>query len=129
MGLLAVVSYSKLPGLENVYLEDSFVLAIGESSDNLTFDLDAVLTPEHPSYAPPRPDEQYCYRRAKLRFSTTKVNWLARSRTRFRDAAGEEDMGNIDIFTADGDHYHLEGDWGTVEIESSRLPEFLLTDA
>ena len=126
MGLLAVVSYSELPGLENVYLEDSFVLDIEESSDKLVFELDAVLTPAHPSYAPPRPDEQYCYRRARLQFKTDSVSWLARSQSRFRDAAGEEDLGNIDVFTADCGHYHLEGDWGTVEIESSVSPEFFL---
>lgn len=123
-----MASYSEIPGLENVYLEDSFVLAIEESSDKLVFELDAVLTSAHPSYAPPRPDEQYCYRSAILQFITDNVSWLARSQSRYRDASGEEDLGNIDVFTAERGRYHLEGDWGTVEIESSVPPQFILTD-
>jgi hypothetical protein len=86
-----------------------------------------VLTPSHPSYAPPHPGEQYCYRRGELLFRTDKVSWLARSQARFHDESGEEDLGNIDIFTAVGDHYYLEGDWGSVEIESSERPRFILT--
>jgi hypothetical protein len=67
-----MVNYSELPGLDGVYLEDSFVLGIGETSNQLVFDLDAVLTPSHPSYAPPHPGEQYCYRRGELLFRTDK---------------------------------------------------------
>jgi hypothetical protein len=122
-----MVNYSVLPGLDGVYLEDSFVLGIGETSDELVFDLDAVLTPSHPSYAPPHPGDQYCYRRGALLFRTDKISWLGRSQTRFHDESGEEDLGNIDIFTAEGDHYYLEGDWGSVELESSERPRFLLT--
>jgi hypothetical protein len=48
-------------------------------------------------------------------------------KARFRDESGEEDLGNIDIFTAESDHYYLEGDWGSVEIESRERPRFLLT--
>ncbi|HZR49665.1 MAG TPA: hypothetical protein VFB06_09120 [Streptosporangiaceae bacterium] len=128
MGLLTVVSYSELPALQSVYLEDSFVLAIEESPDELVFELDAVLMATHPSYAPPRPGEQYCFRRARLVFKPDNVSWLARSQTRFRDASGEEDLGNIDVFTTDHHRYHLEGDWGTVDVTSSVPPEFLVTE-
>ena len=55
----AMVNYSELPGLDGVYLEDSFVLGIGETSDELVFDLDALLTPSHPSYAPPNRGERF----------------------------------------------------------------------
>ena len=62
-----------------------------------------------------------------MQFRTDKVSWLARSQAWFRDASGEQDFGNIDVFTAELGHYHLEGDWGTVDFESSELPKFLLT--
>jgi hypothetical protein len=54
-----MVNYSELPGLDGVYLEDSFVLGIEETSNQLVFDLDAVLTPSHPSYAPPNRGESF----------------------------------------------------------------------
>ena len=53
-------------GLAGVYLEDSWVLEVTVQDQGCPFDLDAVLTPEHPRYRDPRPGEQYCYERARL---------------------------------------------------------------
>jgi len=119
--------YEDLPGLAVVYLEDSFVLAIKENVRGLVFELDAVLTPRHHEYAPPPRNEQYCYRRGKLIFDAAKVTWLARTEARYTDASGEEDLGNIDVFTFQGNRYHLEGDWGSVEIETDEQPRFQLS--
>lgn len=55
-----MIDYSQFPGLTGVYLEDSYVLGIAEAPGQLTFKLDAVLTPESPAYHPPQPGEQYC---------------------------------------------------------------------
>ena len=49
-----MIDYSQFPGLAGVYLEDSYVLGISEVPGQLTFDLDAVLTPGSPdrTFAP-----------------------------------------------------------------------------
>ena len=41
-----MIDYKGFPGLAGVFLEDSYVLSISESSAQLVFHLDAVLTPE-----------------------------------------------------------------------------------
>jgi hypothetical protein len=113
-----VSTYDELPGLEHLYLEDSYVLAIDENPDALHFDLEAVLTEQHPHYSPPKPDEQYSYRRVDLVFTAPKaVNWIKRIMKPFTDAGGEIDYGNIDSFTWEGDRYELSGDWGHVIID------------
>jgi hypothetical protein len=61
-----MIDYKSFPGLAGVFLEDSYVLGISESSEQLVFHLDAVLTPEHPAYQPPRPGEHYCYANGSL---------------------------------------------------------------
>ena len=127
MGLLIMPSYEDLPGLDVVYLEDSFVLAIRESPHELVFELDAVLTPRNPAYTSPPENEQYCYRRGRLIFRSADITWLARSEVLYTDASGEEDLGIIDVFTAHGRRYHLEGDWGSVEIETDGQPRFELS--
>ncbi len=100
-------------------MEDSYVLGLEESRDRLQFDLEVVLTENHPQYARPKPNEQYCYRRARLVFSRVrKVDWEEREFRPSVDADGEVDYGNIDIFYAEGDTYHLDRDWGTVRIVS-----------
>ncbi|WP_205538757.1 hypothetical protein [Mycobacterium kyogaense] len=116
-----MIDYEQFPDLDGFYLEDSFVLAITETPSTLTFSLDAVLTPEHQAYRPPRTGEHHCYQLADLRFNNcTKVEWLHRSHSFFTDATGAKDRGNIDLLTADASAVLLEGDWGRVKVWGSR---------
>lgn len=116
-----MIDYEKFPGLAGVYLEDSYVLAIAESADRLTFKLDAVLTPDSPAYRAPRPDEQYCYAMASLVFPDVKgTEWLTRADRHYTDATGEEDLGNIDTLDVTDDLFVAEGDWGCVRIRGSQ---------
>ncbi|MFC4112199.1 hypothetical protein [Nonomuraea zeae] len=119
-----MIDYAQFPELTGVYLEDSYVLAITERPGALTFALEAVLTPEHPYHHPPRPGEQYCYARATLLTFTdvTGLEWIRRSPRRYVDAAGQEDLGNIDSLTPERGAYHLDGDWGEVRVFTGRRP-------
>lgn len=108
--------YSTLPGLESVYLEDSWVLSIGVTPGMVRFELDAVLLRQHAAYHPPKPGEAHCYRRATLTFGhVSSVEWRAMG-TATVDATGEIDYGNIDTLTRSGEHFHLAGDWGDMRI-------------
>jgi hypothetical protein len=121
-----MIDYNMFPGLVGVFLEDSYVLGISETSDQLVFRLDAVLTPDHPAYQPPRPGEQYCYAEGSLVFpDVTRVVWFKRGSSHYTDASGEEDLGNIDILTEDGNGFVAEGDWGAVRISGAQ-PRFEL---
>jgi hypothetical protein len=111
--------YTSLRGFENVYLEDSFVLGIDASPGAVDFDVDLVLTPGHPSYTPPPPDQQHCYRRGHIRFGQVRsLTWSCQGRVPAHDASGEIDYGAIDAFSAAASTFTLEGDWGRMEVES-----------
>lgn len=113
-------SYAQIPDLQHIYLEDSYVLNVKEYESRLVFLLEAVLTEQHPQYLLPAADEYYCYRRATLVFPATKrVIWLEKHFKPYRDTSDHVDYGNIDIFYAQDDVYHLEGDWGRVVIDSN----------
>lgn len=121
-----MIDYTALPGLTGVYLEDSYVLEIVEHTDHLVFRLDAVLTPEHASYRPPRPGKQYCYEFADLVLDDiVRVEWVKKSVHHFTDASGQTDRGNIDSFVFDGSVYALQGDWGALCVASGP-PRFAL---
>jgi hypothetical protein len=123
-----MIDYNVFPGLAGVFLEDSYVLGISESSEQVVFHLDADLTPEHPAYHPPRPGEHYCYANGRLAFpDVTRVIWLSRSSSHYTDASGAKDLGNIDILTVDGDAFFAEGDWGAVRIAGAQ-PRFELNE-
>ncbi|BBZ06298.1 hypothetical protein MDOR_04670 [Mycolicibacterium doricum] len=122
-----MIDYSQFPGLTGVYLEDSYVIGIAEAPGQLTFKLDAVLTPESPAYHPPQPGEQYCYALGTLTFAgASRIEWERRTTARYTDADGEEDLGNIDIVAVDGEALLVEGDWGRVRIVGAQ-PQFEMT--
>ncbi|RBO94338.1 hypothetical protein [Nocardia puris] len=120
--------YTHYPDLAAIYLEDSYVLGISEEPGEVRFELDAVLTPEHPRYHAPPPGEQYCYARGDLVFAeVTKVEWVTRSAEIYTDASGEEDMGNIDSLVNEDGVFSVEGDWGRVRIWSGTDLRFVMS--
>lgn len=81
----------------------------------------AVLRESHPSFVAPGSQDRYCFKLAVLEFrAVERLEWKRRSMTRYRDADGRVDYGNIDVFYREVDGaYHLEGDWGVVDIGSA----------
>lgn len=104
--------------LAGVYLEDSWVLELAPTEQELALRIDAVLTPEHPLYEPPTPGEQHCYRSAWLSVHGDSVETHLSGSPPATDATGEEDFGHVDAFVFDptDEHWLLEGDWGTARV-------------
>ncbi|KJY74129.1 hypothetical protein TW78_08835 [Vibrio coralliilyticus] len=115
-------SYYDWEDFADIYLEDSFVLRICESYNEISFIVEAVLTENHPLYRSPESGEQYCYKKGKIVFQGLKcVKWISKNETPFKDVSGEEDYGNIDTFQLLNDQYRLSGDWGELEVRSSSV--------
>ena len=106
-----------------MFLEDSFVTKISELGNEIVFYMELVLAKAHPFYQPPKSGEQYCYKNGRIVFSgVTSAKWEDRMHTPFRDANNEEDFGNIDVLMETDDGvYKLHGDWGELEVISSRV--------
>lgn len=98
-------------------LEDSWVLDVSLNGEVVTFDLDAVLTGDHPAYVGARTGEQYDYRRSTL--SLTGAYRFERSNARpSTDATGTLDFGNIDSFVElGGRNWRIVGEWGLLEAQ------------
>jgi len=113
-------SYYEWEGFSEIYLEDSFVLAISELDNEISFIVEIVLTENHPLYTKIKENEKYCYKRGKIIFQNlNKVKWLDKNIKPFTDSAGTEDYGNIDIFELSDEGYELSGDWGMLKVNSS----------
>jgi hypothetical protein len=119
--------YWTLPDFADVYLEDTWVLDVSINLRTVEFHLDLVLRESHQSYEPPRVGEQYCYRKSTLVFDeVTSVNWTERGAQPAQGASGELDYGNIDSLSYEGNHFHLSGEWGVMEIVSTQPPRLLI---
>lgn len=111
------MNYYEILSLSNVYFEGSYVLSIDESAGSLIFELDAVLTQNHPQYEKPKNGEQYCYRNVLLRFfNMDSIEWVDKRLIGFVDSTGSLDYGNIDSFVKVDGAYTLFADWGRVMI-------------
>ncbi|WP_439214213.1 hypothetical protein [Duffyella gerundensis] len=120
--------YFEIFALSNIYLEDSFVLSISETSDSLIFELEAVLIENHPQYEEPKEDERYCYRKASLQFfNMCSIDWIDKRLMQYKDREDKVDYGNIDGITINDGSYKLWGDWGTVVVRGGEI-EFAFTN-
>ena len=116
-------SYTELPTLEDIYLEDSWVLAMSASYRRLVFVVEFVLTPGHPSYRDPEPGKQYCSKTGELRFErVTTLSWVDQTALPAVDASGDVDYGAIDTLARRGNRYELTGDFGTITVVTEELP-------
>ena len=112
-------NYYEWEAFSNVYLEDSFVLHIFESINEICFSVEFVLTEDHPCYTKPGNDKQYCYRTGKIIFRNLEsYYWMERNEISFVDKSGERDYGNIDSFVLSNEGYRLSGDWGELIVRS-----------
>ena len=113
------MSYSDVfPDLAEVYLEDSWVLAVAADSSGATFRIDLVLTRRHPCYTAPIAGEQHCYRTGWLSVvGDTAADLQLSGAAPTLDPDGTEDLGNIDTFEPQtGDWWELTGEWGTLRV-------------
>ncbi len=109
--------YHELPGLGQVYLEDSFVLGVAVVQGVVDIFLDVVLREGHPAYEQPGAEEQYCFRRGTLRFhEVTEVHWRMPTGRPALDASGDTDFGGLDEFVFEGSTRHLVGEIGEITI-------------
>jgi len=112
-----LVAYRELPGLEDVYLEDSWVLKIEVDANCLSITLDLVLLKSHPEYSILAIGEQYCYRKGKMVFSNVcELGWREKASRPAIDANGEIDFGSIDSFEYEDGRYAISGEFGQIDM-------------
>jgi hypothetical protein len=117
---MTMPDYWSIPGFENLYLEDSWVLDITARPGVLELVVDLVLREPHPSYEPPKTGEQYCHRRGVVRFQgVSSLRWEGQGSVPAVDATGERDYGSVDALRMTDDAYVVEGDFGRIAVASA----------
>jgi hypothetical protein len=117
-----MILYHDIEVLQDVYLEDSWVHSIVYDGNSIVFCLDIILLKNHKQYSPPKPNEQYCYRSAYLKFDhLVTVDWKKVYMKASIDADNEFDFGNIDSFQSHQGVFLLSGDWGELEVQCGEL--------
>lgn len=119
---MPAVAHWQLPPFRLLKLEESFVLAVREVESEMRFDMEFVLGERHPSYRPPRPGQEHCYRKGRMIFrGVSNVQWTNKRTEPSSDAEGGGDLGKIDSFVLDAGTYKLRGPWGRLELQASSV--------
>lgn len=117
------LEYFHLEKLQNIYLEDSFVLDINITDTFISFYIDFVLCENHPQYTLPKTSERYCFKKGFLTFKNYhSYNWVNKNMRPSYDLNNQIDYGNIDSYYYENDAHYLEGDWGEMIIYTSTDP-------
>jgi len=117
--VVALLDYSQMVGFADVYLEDAFVLEVKATPGSLALDVEVVLTAQHRAYRPPASGEQNCYARGTIEFPNVRdLAWVGQGTPPAVDASGSKDYGGIDALFWNGSVFHVEGDWGVMDVTS-----------
>ena len=112
--------YTEIDGLEDVVLEESYVLGITATPGCVLVRVEFVLTSDHRLYRPSAAGTNECVRRGEIRFRAVEsLQWSGQGSPPARDRSGEADYGHIDSFEWKPGCYRLEGDWGFMEVLGS----------
>lgn len=121
-----------IDALDNILLEDTFVLGWHQTSGSLTFNVLASLLQSHPEASAPLTGEWACYRPGAIEFSgVSSVSGLLpqESVPSTKDPDGSADYGCIDEFSlVRPGEYRIVGEFGVVMV-AARGVSFVLVAA
>ena len=115
-----------LPTLENTYLEDSYLLGMLAVGSELRLRGLFALTGDHPSYIPPKPGEQHCYREGDIVISGLKITkWQAGVQPTILIGPDTKlDFGSIAIGSNDNG-YWVETEWFEMSFQADSVKAVL----
>lgn len=118
--------YWDLQGFEQLYLEDSYVWGVEETSEAFILRMLLVLREGHAEWRPPLPNQQYCYRDGQIRFEhPTDVDWVERTFEATTNLDGSVDYGNVHAIEADGQMFRIYADFGQVRLRAEGVKALL----
>jgi hypothetical protein len=109
---------------DGVLITDTFVLGWHREADELLFDVEASLWPEHPEYEQRLSGDWTCYKPSKLVFTGVRsVEGLPDmcAVPRSTDPDGSQDYGSLDELVAVPGGYRIVGDFGAVHVQATAL--------
>jgi hypothetical protein len=114
-----------VPGLESIYLEDSYFLGVVAFENGLRLRALFALTADHPAYTSPTPGEQHCYRNGEIRVEGLRLNdWKPGRPSLLTDPGGAVDFGRIDV-SREGVGYRVDTEWFDMKFEADTVTAVL----
>lgn len=111
--------YWHWPELKHVYIDESLVLGVNETSNRIEFDMHLALLEGHKYFQPSAHGRRYSHKRGRMIFdNVVHREWKAKHFSIFSTAAGGPGDGIVAFFALVKDTYTIYGDWGDIRIRS-----------
>ena len=105
--------------MEHFAFEDSHILDVRESDQELCFEVEAVMTPDHPRWSQPKPGEVHAYLVVDVIFAQPRrIEWVEKRMKPITGPDGEIDYGNIDSFVWRPSWFEIQGEFGHVRVDA-----------
>lgn len=119
---MRVRDYTEHPDLAHFVLEESWVLRIQALPGTLEIDIDLTYAASHPELRPPRSGEAHYGRVGVVHFAGVRsLTWTKQGVKAAVGPDGQIDWGAIDAFLWEDGIFHLEGDFGVIDLECAAL--------
>ena len=112
-----------LPEFQGAYLEDSYFLGMAAEGCDLRLKMLFALTVDHPSYEPPKPGEQHCYREGSILIQRpTAIDVKATIKpTTLTDPDGSLDFGSLELHQPGPNKLHVVTEWFEITLASEQV--------
>lgn len=116
--LLNTSFYFDWPAFNNVYIDGSYITGISQTKNEITFEMDFALLPDHESATSPNAGERYCYRSGRMRFvDTVDPEWIEKCFGIFRKTRRRSGTAIVGYFGRNPDGYTIYGDFGHLRVQ------------
>ncbi len=117
------IDWRDLPEFAGLDLCQSYILSWHVEGGALIVDVDLLLTPEHPRYETPRPNEKICIRPAKLEFQycdSIRIDGKRFDKSLAETVARLSPGAIAGFKRLQGGPFEISGAFGTVLIDAER---------
>jgi len=101
------------PRFDGIDFDRSYLTGVIYDDESLTLEMDFNLTEQHPKHAPPKPDEDGCYRGGYIRFAD--IDDLQIDKAKPVEGAAE-DYSIVYSVTGDGQRFEFSTGWGEIKV-------------
>ena len=121
--LLGGMEEEYLPEFQGAYLEDSYFLGMVVEGCDFRLKTLFALTVDHPSFEPPKTDEQHCYREGSIlvqRPTSIEVRPTIKP-TILTDPDGSLDLGSLELYRRGPGRFHVKTEWFEITFAAEQV--------
>ena len=106
------------PRFDGIDFNRSYLTGVIYDDESLTLEMDFNLTEQHPKHAPPKPDEEGCYRGGYIRFADIDDLQIDKA----KPVEGEsEDYSIVYSVSGDGQRFEFSTGWGEIKVSAGSV--------